>query len=68
VLVVQLLLNTGLLLCRLLANLYNGNVYIWNYNDSVGGAGSAQQRAVSCAAEQAQQQSYSWWSLVVIVI
>lgn len=20
----------------LLANLYNGNVYIWNYNDSVG--------------------------------
>jgi hypothetical protein len=22
-------------LCRLLANLYNGNVYLWNYNDSV---------------------------------
>jgi hypothetical protein len=24
-------------LCRLLANLYNGNVYLWNYNDSVSG-------------------------------
>jgi hypothetical protein len=34
-----------LLLCapprRLLANLYNGNVYLWNYNDSV--------RAVQCS-------------------
>jgi hypothetical protein len=25
-------------LCRLLANLYSGNVYIWNYNDQVGEA------------------------------
>lgn len=32
---------------RLLANLYNGNVYIWNYNDSVGASDRAEDQAAN---------------------
>lgn len=35
---------------RLLANLYNGNVYLWNYNDSVSGSPASRGMAWARAA------------------
>jgi hypothetical protein len=58
---------------RLLANLYNGNVYLWNYNDSVRAREERGARAVSPAAARVRasvvrREQWRWMLLLLLLL